>query len=125
MLWHCFRTAVTGAVYSMKNINMIGGGLVSSQTTASLIYDYERKIIWFTEGPDPEMQVFKPLNFNVPATIEDEEVQLRQGVRRWKWNNLLFRAALKDYSVNKDKNLSTASREPKSTAGSKRSRERC
>ncbi|HRC95365.1 MAG TPA: secernin [Coprothermobacter proteolyticus] len=93
----------TGAVYSMKNINMIGGGLVSSQTTASLIYDYERKIIWFTEGPDPEMQVFKPLNFNVPATIEDEEVQLRQGVRRWKWNNLLFRAALKDYSVNKDK----------------------
>jgi len=50
MLWHCFRTAVTGAVYSMKNINMIGGGLVSSQTTASLIYDYERKIIWFTEG---------------------------------------------------------------------------
>jgi len=52
----------TGAVYSMKNINMIGGGLVSSQTTASLIYDYERKIIWFTEGPDPEMQVFKPLN---------------------------------------------------------------
>jgi len=50
----------TGAVCSMRNINMIGGGFVSSQTTASLIYDYQRKILWYTEGPDPELQLFNP-----------------------------------------------------------------
>jgi len=33
----------------MRNINMIGGGFVSSQTTASLVYDYQRKILWYTE----------------------------------------------------------------------------
>jgi len=82
---------------------MIGGGFVSSQTTASLIYDYQRKILWYTEGPDPELQLFKPLSFNVPDSVENEELQLQQGVNRWKWNNLLFRAALKDYAVNKDK----------------------
>jgi len=93
----------TGAVCSMRNINMIGGGFVSSQTTASLVYDYQRKILWYTEGPDPELQLFKPLSFNVPDSVENEELQLQQGINRWKWNNLLFRAALKDYAVNKDK----------------------
>jgi len=57
----------------------------------------------YTEGPDPELQLFKPLSFNVPDSVENEELQLQQGVNRWKWNNLLFRAALKDYAVNKDK----------------------
>jgi len=42
---------------------MIGGGFVSSQTTASLVYDYQRKILWYTEGPDPELQLFQTPEF--------------------------------------------------------------
>lgn len=88
----------TGRVASMRNIGMIAGGLVSSQATASLFYDYDRNLIWYTEGPGPEIQLFKPLSLAFRRTSPETE-----GVKRWKRNNLLFRVVLKDYVVNKDK----------------------
>ena len=88
----------TGKVATMRNICVIGGGLVSSQTTASLFYDYKSKMIWYTEGPDPEVQLFKPLQLGF--CNEDDA---GEGIKRWKYNNLLFRAALKDYEANKDR----------------------
>ncbi len=88
----------TGKVATMRNICVIAGGLVSSQTTASLFYDYKSKLIWYTEGPDPEIQLFKPLQLGFC-----EEDDAREGIKRWKYNNLLFRAALKDYKANKDR----------------------
>ncbi len=88
----------TGKVATMRNICMIAGGLVSSQTTASLFYDYKSKLIWYTEGPDPEVQLFKPLQLGFC-----EEDDPREGIKRWKHNNLLFRAALKDYEANKNR----------------------
>ncbi len=81
----------TGKVASMENIGMIAGGLVSSQATASLIYDFGRSTLWYTEGPCPELQLFKPLKFGAKGTPRAE------GIRRWKRNNLLFRAALWDF----------------------------
>lgn len=162
----------TGRVASMRNIGMIAGGFVSSQATASLLYDYDQELIWYTEGPCPEIQLFKPLRFELrqPAGQghgEDNRVcgtamsgrrnlfhqsydegegtkssgtatsgthdssrkicdQPRgtkssgtaisatrdlfselcdegEGVNRWKYNNLLFRAVLNDYAANKDR----------------------
>lgn len=93
------QNRATGKVSSMSNINLIAGGLISSQTTASLVYDYDRKVIWCTEGPDPEIQLFKPLTFNVTCG-EEEDKQLQKGISRWKHNNLLFRTALSDYMAN-------------------------
>ena len=55
----------TGRVASMRNIGMIAGGFVSSQATASLLYDYDQELIWYTEGPCPEIQLFKPLRFEL------------------------------------------------------------
>ncbi|MGB4325923.1 MAG: secernin [Bacillota bacterium] len=88
----------TGRVATMRNICMIAGGLVSSQTTASLFYDYSSQLIWYTEGPNPEVQLFKPLKLGFHY-LEEEDA----GVKRWKYNNLLFRTALKDYEANKDR----------------------
>jgi len=89
----------TGRIASMSNICMIAGGLVSSQTTASLFYDYDQELIWYTEGPCPEIQLFKPIRFRFsqsagqggdnrfnPAACDEGE-----GIKRWKYNNLLFR----------------------------------
>ncbi len=103
----------TGRVASMRNIGMIAGGIVSSQATASLFYDYDTHIIWYTEGPCPEIQLFKPLKIDVAVrpggTAEPEKGDsIRQlcdegdGIKRWKYNNLLFRTVLKDYQANKD-----------------------
>lgn len=100
------RDRHTGCVASMRNIGMIAGGLVSSQATASMIYDYDTGLIWYTEGPCPEVQLFKPLKFdyrsdalssNLGSCAMSDETQ---GLKRWKYNNLLFRAVLKDYDNN-------------------------
>ncbi|HHT85906.1 MAG: secernin [Bacillota bacterium] len=123
------RDKQTGCVASMRNIGMVAGGLVSSQATASLICDYETGIIWYTEGPCPEIQLFKPLKFDCcgalysqgegtesdGAAAPQSALQLEphagpnddqrsctmsdenEGINRWKYNNLLFRAVLKDY----------------------------
>ncbi|NPV88169.1 secernin [Coprothermobacteraceae bacterium] len=87
----------TGAVASMRNICMIGGGIISSQTTASLVYDYETRSIWYTQGPCPEVQLFKPLNFKVEKPVTEE-----RALKQWKWNNFLFRAFLTDFLGNKE-----------------------
>ena len=107
----------TGRVASMRNINVIAGGLVSSQTTASLFYDYKRQLLWYTEGPCPEIQLFKPLRFDLDSlgSPVSSRVDLPapsffqlpaghdEGIKRWKYNNLLFRAVLRDFSHNLDK----------------------
>lgn len=55
----------TGKFASMRNICMIGGGgLISSQTTSSMIVEYkEKNIVWFTLSPNPEISLFKPAFF--------------------------------------------------------------
>ncbi len=112
----------TGRIASMRNIGMIAGGLVSSQATASLFYDYDTELIWYTEGPCPEIQLFKPLKFKYRKSYDqgtgtgpcstampqtnDSFRQARdenEGIKRWKYNNLLFRAVLKDYDTNKER----------------------
>lgn len=85
-------------VATIRNICMIAGGLVSSQTTASMFYDYNSQFIWYTEGPDPEIQLFKPLRFGFSEVGDAAE-----GIKRWKYNNLLFRAVLKDYEAKKER----------------------
>lgn len=82
----------------MRNIGMVAGGLISSQATASWLYDYDKNLIWHTEGPCPEIQLFKPLSLGYRRTCPESE-----GVKRWKHNNLLFRVVLRDYAANKDK----------------------
>lgn len=105
---------------------MIAGGLVSSQATASLFYDYDTQIIWYTEGPCPEIQLFKPLKIELRQSFDqglDQGVVAKLGgtavsgkgdlvpqlcdevlgIKRWKHNNLLFRAVLKDYAANKER----------------------
>ncbi|MGI6621225.1 MAG: secernin [Bacillota bacterium] len=117
------RDRQTSCVASMRNIGMVAGGLVSSQATASMIYDYDTGTIWYTEGPCSEIQLFKPIEFpwrdeatgrsgaaepcgasgrrgaaehQYPCSMADED----EGIKRWKHNNLLFRAVLKDYHSN-------------------------
>lgn len=149
------RDRHTGCVASMRNIGMVAGGLVSSQATASMIYDYDAGLIWYTEGPCPEIQLFKPLKFDyrnvlpysgshgnespgsasyvggspgneapgseAPGSEAPGQGKItrsggkatscagqsscemsgeKEGIRRWKYNNLLFRAVLKDYDIN-------------------------
>ncbi len=89
----------TGKVASMRNISMIAGGIISSQATASFFYDYSSNVIWYTEGPCPEIQLFKPLKMKFFRKLGTQ----KDGVQRWKRNNLLFRAVLKDFKTNKEK----------------------
>lgn len=89
---------------SMRNICMnAGGGLVSSQTTASMIVEYGVKnIIWFTMSPNPEISLFKPVFFtdeSNPLNIKREE----DLTKTWKLNNLFFRMFILNYEDNLDK----------------------
>lgn len=91
----------TGKFASMKNICMIGGGgLISSQTTSSMIVEYgEKNIVWFTMSPNPEISLFKPAFFtdeNNVLSIENE-VKLK---KIWKLNNLLFRTFILNFNEN-------------------------
>jgi secernin len=91
-------------IASMRNIFMnAGGGLVSSQTTSSMIVEYgNRDIIWFTMSPDPEISLFKPTFFtdeNNPLNIKNEQ----NLIKIWKLNNLFFRRFILNYEDNMDK----------------------
>lgn len=91
----------SGKFASMKNINMIGGGgLISSQTTSSMIVEYgEKNIVWFTMSPNPEISLFKPVFFtdeNNVLNIDNEE-KLK---KIWKLNNLLFRTFILNFNEN-------------------------
>lgn len=91
----------SGKFASMKNINMIGGGgLISSQTTSSMIVEYgEKNIVWFTMSPNPEISLFKPAFFTDESnvlSIENEE-KLK---KIWKLNNLLFRTFILNFNEN-------------------------
>lgn len=91
-------------ISSMRNICMnAGGGLVSSQTTSSMIVEYgNRDIIWFTMSPDPEISLFKPTFFtdeNNPLNIINE----KNLIKIWKLNNLFFRRFILNYEENMDK----------------------
>ncbi len=84
-----------------------GGGLISSQTTSSMIVEYGKvNIIWFTMSPSPEISLFKPTFFtdeNNPLNIKNEQ----ELIKIWKLNNLFFRKFIQNYEENfkKIKNL--------------------
>jgi len=88
---------------SMRNISMnAGGGLVSSQTTSSMIVEYGNKnIIWFTMSPCPEISLFKPTFFveKSPLDFKFEE----KLIKIWKYNNLFFRKYIENYEENEIK----------------------
>lgn len=89
---------------SMKNISMnAGGGLISSQTTSSMIIEYGKiNTIWFTTSPNPEISLFKPTFFtdeNNPLNIKNDE----KLIRTWKLNNLFFRKFIQNYEENLEK----------------------
>jgi len=89
---------------SMKNISMnAGGGLISSQTTSSMIIEYGKiNTIWFTMSPNPEISLFKPTFFtdeNNPLNIKNDE----KLIRTWKLNNLFFRKLIQNYEENLEK----------------------
>jgi len=89
---------------SMKNISMnAGGGLISSQTTSSMIIEYGKiNTIWFTTSPNPEISLFKPTFFtdeNNPLNIKNDE----KLIRTWKLNNLFFRKLIQNYEENLEK----------------------
>lgn len=88
---------------SMKNICMnAGGGLISSQTTSSMIVEYgEKNIIWFTISPNPEISLFKPTFFteNNPLDFKNEN----NLIKIWKLNNLFFRKYTENYEENEKK----------------------
>ncbi|MGL4370677.1 MAG: carcinine hydrolase/isopenicillin-N N-acyltransferase family protein [Spirochaetota bacterium] len=90
----------TRKISSMRNICMnAGGGLVNSQTTASMIVEYgEKNCIWYTNGPCPEIALFKPAWFTAenPLCMEkDPDTE-----RSWKMNNFLFRRVMESYAEN-------------------------
>ncbi len=89
---------------SMRNISMnAGGGLISSQTTSSMIVEYGKiNVIWFTMSPSPEISLFKPTFFtdeNNPLNIKNEE----KLIKIWKLNNLFFRKFIQNYEENYEK----------------------
>ncbi|MDI6861726.1 MAG: carcinine hydrolase/isopenicillin-N N-acyltransferase family protein [Caldisericia bacterium] len=88
---------------SMRNISMnAGGGLVSSQTTSSMIVEYgKRNIIWFTMSPCPEISLFKPTFFVEKSPLDFKfEKEL---IKIWKFNNLFFRKYIENYEENEKK----------------------
>lgn len=94
----------TNKFASMRNISMnAGGGLVSSQTTSSMIVEYGKvNIIWFTMSPCPEISLFKPTFFtneNNPLNIKNVE----KLIKIWKLNNLFFRKFIQNYEENYEK----------------------
>jgi hypothetical protein len=90
----------TGKVSSMRNIGMnAGGGLVNSQTTASAVVEFGgRPLLWYTMSPCPEIALFKPAWF-IPSSPLSERNR-EQLLRRWKYNNHLFREVMKSYEEN-------------------------
>ncbi|MBC7194689.1 MAG: secernin [Caldisericia bacterium] len=91
----------TNKFASMRNISMnAGGGLVSSQTTSSMIVEYGKvNIIWFTMSPYPEISLFKPTFF----TDEDNILNIKNEknlIKIWKLNNLFFRKFIQNYEEN-------------------------
>ncbi|MCX8095100.1 MAG: carcinine hydrolase/isopenicillin-N N-acyltransferase family protein [Caldisericia bacterium] len=90
----------TKKIASMKNICMnAGGGLISSQTTSSMIVEYGKKnIIWFTMSPNPEISLFKPTFFtdDNPLDYKNE----KKLIKIWKLNNLFFRKYIENFEEN-------------------------
>lgn len=92
---------------SMKNLCVHGGGLVSSQSTASLVGELKDKSEFFFTGSSlPCVSVFKPFVFDSDFELFKEEAQ-EKGVAYWtkreKITRMLLTGALKEAEYIKER----------------------
>ncbi|WP_063727819.1 C69 family dipeptidase [Kosmotoga sp. DU53] len=87
---------------SMKTVCMHAGGIISSQTTASMVCEIgEKATVWVTSGSAPCLSIFKPVWFDsekssLPYNSEDE------ALKHWFHWERFHRRALKNYSQAKE-----------------------
>ena len=87
---------------SMKNLCMHGGGLVSSQTTASLVGELKEKSEYFYTGSSlPCISIFKPFVFESDFAIFKEEEQ-EKGIKYWTKRENIARMLLKGQLIEAD-----------------------
>lgn len=78
---------------SMRSICCHAGGLISSQTTASLIGNMQDGEYWYTAGSLPCVSLFKPVYYPNPY-FPYEEGQEAQAVDNWRQHEQLVRMFL-------------------------------
>ncbi|OAA27580.1 hypothetical protein AT15_05015 [Kosmotoga arenicorallina S304] len=82
---------------SMRTVCMHAGGVISSQTTASMVCEIsDITTVWITNNSAPCLSVFKPVWFNgnestLPYVKEEE------GMKHWYHGERFYRKALKNY----------------------------
>ncbi|MBO8165858.1 MAG: C69 family dipeptidase [Kosmotoga sp.] len=82
---------------SMKTVCMHAGGIISSQTTASMVCEIDDiTTVWVTNNSAPCLSVFKPVWFNneestLPYKTEED------GLKHWYHGERFYRNALKNY----------------------------
>ena len=88
---------VNGKATGMSNLCMnAGGGLINSQTTASMIVEYGKiNTIWYTMSPCPEIALFKPAWFTAGSPLS--AVHEKENEKRWKLNNYFYRQIIDNY----------------------------